>query len=65
MPERHRDLLALSAAFLLGIAAFFAFCGWWVLIGLIPIIGALWLLIELGFLKGTDGPNRYGPPVTD
>jgi uncharacterized membrane protein YhaH (DUF805 family) len=39
--------------------------GWWVLIGLIPIIGALWLLIELGFLKGTDGPNRYGPPVTD
>jgi len=39
--------------------------GWWVLIGLIPIIGALWLLVELGFLKGTDGPNRYGPPVTD
>jgi len=39
--------------------------GWWVLIGLIPIIGALWLLIELGFLKGTEGPNRYGPPVTD
>lgn len=39
--------------------------GWWVLIGLIPIIGAPWLLIELGFLKGTDGPNRYGPPVTD
>jgi uncharacterized membrane protein YhaH (DUF805 family) len=38
--------------------------GWWVLIGLIPIIGALWLLIELGFLKGTEGPNRYGPPVT-
>ena len=24
--------------------------GWWVLIGLIPIIGAIWLLIELGFL---------------
>ena len=39
--------------------------GWWVLIGLIPIIGAIWLLIELGFLKGTDGPNRFGPPVTD
>jgi hypothetical protein len=32
LPERHRDLLALSAALLLGIAAFFAFCGWWVLI---------------------------------
>jgi uncharacterized membrane protein YhaH (DUF805 family) len=39
--------------------------GWWVLIGLVPIIGALWLLIELGFLAGTPGPNRFGPPVTD
>ena len=39
--------------------------GWWVLIGLIPIIGGIWLLIELGFLKGTPGPNRFGPPVTD
>ena len=39
--------------------------GWWVLIGLVPIIGALWLLIELGFLKGTPGPNRFGPPVSD
>ena len=38
--------------------------GWWVLIGLIPIIGAIWLLIELGFLKGTPGPNRFGSPVT-
>jgi uncharacterized membrane protein YhaH (DUF805 family) len=39
--------------------------GWWVLIGLIPVIGVIWLLIELGFLKGTPGPNRFGPPVTD
>jgi len=30
----------------------------------IGIIGAIWLLIELGFLKGTPGPNRFGPPVT-
>ena len=35
--------------------------GWWSLIILVPIIGGLWLLIELGFLKGTDGPNQYGP----
>ena len=34
---------------------------WWILIGFIPIIGALWSLIELGFLKGTDGENRFGP----
>jgi uncharacterized membrane protein YhaH (DUF805 family) len=39
--------------------------GWWVLIGIIPILGAIWLLVELGFLKGTEGPNRFGPPVTD
>ena len=34
--------------------------GWWTLIGLVPIIGGLWMLIELGFLKGTTGPNQYG-----
>ena len=34
---------------------------WWILIGLIPIIGGIWTLVELGFLKGTDGANRYGP----
>lgn len=39
--------------------------GWWVLIGLVPVIGALWFLIELGMLKGTEGPNRFGPPVVD
>ena len=39
--------------------------GWWILIGLIPIIGAIWLLVELGFLAGTPGPNRFGPPPSD
>jgi uncharacterized membrane protein YhaH (DUF805 family) len=40
--------------------------GWWSLIGLIPIIGGLWMLIELGFLRGTDGPNRFGPdPIAE
>jgi uncharacterized membrane protein YhaH (DUF805 family) len=34
--------------------------GWWSLIMLIPIIGGIWMLIELGFLRGTDGPNRFG-----
>ena len=33
---------------------------WWVLISLIPFIGGIWALIETGFLRGTDGPNRYG-----
>ena len=35
--------------------------GWWTLINFVPVIGGLWMLIELGFLKGTDGPNRFGP----
>ncbi len=39
--------------------------GWWILIALIPLIGAIWLLIELGFLAGTPGPNRFGPPPSD
>ena len=33
---------------------------WWILIGLIPIIGWLWSLIETGFLRGTNGANRFG-----
>jgi len=39
--------------------------GWWMLILLVPIIGAIWFLIELGFLAGTPGPNRFGAPPTD
>jgi uncharacterized membrane protein YhaH (DUF805 family) len=35
--------------------------GFWLLIGLIPLIGWAWLIIELGFLDGTPGSNRYGP----
>ncbi|MGI9665923.1 MAG: DUF805 domain-containing protein [Acidimicrobiia bacterium] len=35
--------------------------GWWVLIGLVPIIGGLWALIETGILAGDEGPNEYGP----
>ena len=36
--------------------------GWWVLIALIPIIGAIWVLVENGFLAGTEGRNRFGFP---
>ncbi|MCV3239883.1 DUF805 domain-containing protein [Mesorhizobium sp. ZC-5] len=35
--------------------------GWWSLIALIPLIGAVWLLVELGILEGTRGANQYGP----
>ena len=33
--------------------------GWWILINFIPIIG-FWALIENGFLRGTEGMNRFG-----
>jgi uncharacterized membrane protein YhaH (DUF805 family) len=36
--------------------------GWWVLISLVPLIGALWSFIELGFLAGTPDANRFGQP---
>ena len=35
--------------------------GWWTLILVVPVIGALWWLVECGFLRGTEGPNQYGP----
>jgi len=35
--------------------------GWFLLIALIPILGAIWLLVEIGFMKGSAGENRFGP----
>lgn len=33
--------------------------GWWLLIGLIPLVGGIALLVFY-CLKGTEGPNKYG-----
>jgi uncharacterized membrane protein YhaH (DUF805 family) len=33
---------------------------WWVLLSLIPFLGAVVLLVFF-ILPGTPGPNRYGP----
>ncbi len=35
--------------------------GWWSLIAFVPVIGGIWMLIELGILPGTQGQNRFGP----
>lgn len=32
----------------------------WLLLLLIPVIGPLWVILELLFRKGTDGENPYG-----
>lgn len=34
--------------------------GWWLLIGIVPLIGSLWLFILL-IWAGTRGSNRFGP----
>ena len=36
--------------------------GWWILIGLIPILGPIWVLVENGLLPGTYGENQFGLP---
>ena len=33
--------------------------GWFYLVNFIPIV-SLWYLVEIGFLKGTEGDNRFG-----
>jgi len=38
--------------------------GWWYLIGLVPYIGGIWVLVECGCLRGTEGPNNYGEDPT-
>ena len=34
----------------------------WLLLLLIPVVGLIWAIIDLGTLEGDAGPNRYGPP---
>ena len=33
--------------------------GW--LLSTISLVIGIWILVELGFLRGTEGPNRFGP----
>jgi uncharacterized membrane protein YhaH (DUF805 family) len=36
--------------------------GWWLLIGLVPLVGFIVLLVFF-VSQGTPGPNQYGPPA--
>ncbi len=38
---------------------------WWVLVLLLPVGGVVWLLLDNGFVRGTPGRNRFGPPPQD
>ncbi|MGF1698933.1 DUF805 domain-containing protein [Photobacterium makurazakiensis] len=33
---------------------------WWVILTLLPIIGPIFVIVDLGILDGTKGPNQYG-----
>jgi uncharacterized membrane protein YhaH (DUF805 family) len=35
--------------------------GWWMLLTLIPLVGFIWWLVDLGILEGEKGDNRFGP----
>jgi uncharacterized membrane protein YhaH (DUF805 family) len=38
--------------------------GWWVLIGLVPLVGFILLVVWFAS-EGTHGPNRFGPDPLD
>lgn len=35
--------------------------GWWLLVVLIPVVGALWLFWQLALRRGVAQDNRWGP----
>jgi uncharacterized membrane protein YhaH (DUF805 family) len=35
---------------------------WWLLWFLLPVVGSVVVFVQNGFLPGSNGPNRYGPP---
>ena len=35
--------------------------GWFLLANLIPVVGSLWVLVELGFQPAAEAGNRYEP----
>ena len=36
--------------------------GLWLLFAAVPVIGQAWTIVELGFMPGKAGANRFGPP---
>lgn len=35
--------------------------GWWVVVGLVPVVGNLWAVVECALLPGSVSGNKYGP----
>lgn len=34
--------------------------GWWQLLLIVPLVGIVWFIVDLGILEGTEGENQYG-----
>lgn len=39
------------------------FSAWWILVGIVPLVGGLIALVMNGFVAGTRTANRFGPPM--
>ena len=37
----------------------------WLLLLLVPVLGPLWISLELALFKGSDGENQHGPDPLD
>jgi uncharacterized membrane protein YhaH (DUF805 family) len=66
-PIKILQLVLLLPSFWISIAIALKRChdrnkggGWVAFFWLVPIVGWIWGLIEMGFLDGTQGPNSYG-----
>ncbi len=56
-------VLAVWVAVCLGIKRYHDLdkAGAWILIAFVPVVGGLIYFIQAGCLRGTPGPNRFGP----
>ena len=36
--------------------------GWWCLLLVIPVVGFVWAIVDLGILEGEPEANQWGPP---
>ena len=68
--ELHQNIFVFIALSIVVVWSFFAVqvkrwhdrgkSGLWIIMNLVPVVGPLWIFVELGFFKGTPSTNEYG-----
>ncbi|MCB1437452.1 MAG: DUF805 domain-containing protein [Rhodobiaceae bacterium] len=62
-------LLSLIAALVLAYGAFAVLIkrchdrgksGWWSVLAVVPFVGLVWVIVDMGILEGAKGANQYG-----